>query len=192
MRVLVVYTHPSPESFTAAVRDRYLAGLYSAGHHVDVLDLYAIEFDPLLGADERSAHPTRPPAPMVIDHAALVRDAEALVFIHPTWWSGPPAMTKGWIERVLVPPSTGSATVDRHTCRLRHVRRLVVVTTHGSPRYVNIIEGEAGKLLFRRHLRRLISLRSQFRWIALYNIDRATPAQRHRFLTHVESCATRL
>jgi NAD(P)H dehydrogenase (quinone) len=189
VRVLVVYTHPSPESFTAAVRDRYLAGLASGGHQVDVLDLYAIDFNPILGADERTG---RKSEPIVVDHGALVRNAEALVFIQPTWWSGPPAITKGWIERVLGTDPTGATTIVRSTAQLRHIRRLVVVTTHGSPRYVNLIEGEAGKLLFRRYLRRLISVRGRFRWIALYNIDRATPAQRQRFLAQVETSATRL
>jgi NAD(P)H dehydrogenase (quinone) len=194
MRVLVVYTHPSPSSYTASVLTRVLAGLEAAGHDVDVLDLYAIEFDPMLRAEERFRSGDDPlTAPLVSDHVALVRAASAMVFVHPTWWSGPPAMLKGWIDRVFVADVAYSVGPSgRMRSKLRHIRHLVVVTSHGSAKHVNLIEGESGKLLFGRSLRRLISLRGRFRWIALYNIDRSTPAQRQAHLARVEAALTRL
>ena len=194
MRVLVVYSHPSPSSYTASVLSRVLAGLDAGGHDVDVIDLYAIGFDPMLCAEERFRSGDDPlTAPVVRNHIALVRSASALVFLHPTWWSGPPAMLKGWIERVFV--ADVAYTVGRSgrmRSRLRHIRHLVVVTSHGSAKHVNMIEGESGKLLFGRSLRRLISLRGRFRWIALYNIDRSTLAQRQAHLAHVEATMSRL
>jgi NAD(P)H dehydrogenase (quinone) len=194
VKVLVVYTHPSPSSYTASVLTRVLAGLDAAGHDVDVIDLYACGFDPLLTADERFRSGEDPlTAPLVRDHVALVRSATAMVFVHPTWWSGPPALLKGWIERVFVQDvaySVGRG--NRMRSRLRHIRHLVVVTSHGSAKHVNMIEGEAGKLLLGRSLRRLISLRGRFRWIALYNIDRSTPAQRQAHLAHVEATMSKL
>jgi NAD(P)H dehydrogenase (quinone) len=194
VRVLVVYTHPSPSSYTASVLTRVLAGLEAAGHDVDVLDLYAIGFDPKLSAEERFRSGDDPlTAPLVRDHIALVRSASAMVFVHPTWWSGPPAMLKGWIDRVLVADvayTLGQS--GRMRSRLRHIRYLVVVTSHGSAKHVNMIEGESGKLLFGRSLRRLISLRGHFRWIALFNIDRSTPAQRKAHLAHVEATMSKL
>ncbi len=194
MRVLVVYTHPSPSSYTASVLTRVLAGLEAAGHDVDVLDLYALGFDPMLSAEERFRSGDDPlTAPLVREHIALVRSASAMVFVHPTWWSGPPAMLKGWIDRVFVADvayTVGQS--GRMRSRLRHIRHLIVITTHGSAKRVNMIEGESGKLLFGRSLRRLIGLRGRFRWIALYNIDRATPAQRQAHLARVEATMTRI
>jgi NAD(P)H dehydrogenase (quinone) len=194
VRVLVVYTHPSPSSYTASVLTRVLAGLDAAGHDVDLINLYACGFDPLLTADERFRSGDDPlTAPLIQEHIALVRSATAMVFVHPTWWSGPPALLKGWIERVFVQDvaySVGRA--NRMRSQLRHIRHLMVVTSHGSAKHVNMIEGESGKLLFGRSLRRLISLRGRFRWIAFYNIDRSTPAQRQTFLTQVEATMTRL
>lgn len=194
MRVLVVYTHPSPSSYTASVLTRVLAGLDAAGHDVDLLDLYAIGFDPMLCAEERFRSGDDPAtSPMVQSHIALVRAATAVVFVHPTWWSGPPAMLKGWIDRVFVADVVYAVGPSgRMRSRLRHIRYLVVVTSHGSAKHVNMIEGESGKLLFGRSIRRLISLRGRFRWIALYNIDRSTPAQRQAHLAHVEATMTRL
>ncbi len=194
MRVLVVYTHPSPSSYTASVLTRVLAGLEAAGHDVDVLDLYAIGFDPMLRAEERFRSGDDPlTAPVVRAHVALVRSASAIVFVHPTWWSGPPAMLKGWIDRIFVADvayTVGSS--GRMRSRLRHIRHLVVVTSHGSAKHVNVIEGESGKRLFGRSIRRLIRVRGRFRWIALYNIDRSTPAQRQTHLTRVEATMTKI
>jgi NAD(P)H dehydrogenase (quinone) len=194
MNVLVVFTHPSPESFSAAVLARTLAGLHTAGHSVDVLDLYADAFDPLLRDEERFRSGDDPATdPHVSRHIALLRNAEAVVFVHPTWWSGPPAMLKGWLDRVwvndvayAVGPNGGLRP------RLGYVRRLVVITSHGSSKLINMVEGESGKLLFGRSLRRLIAPFGRFRWIALYNIDRATAAQRTAHLARVEKAMCRL
>ena len=70
------------------------------------LDLYAIGFAPPCrpGRARAPTTATQPLLdPMVAEHAALVRRAEALVFVYPTWWSEPPAILRGWLERVLVP-----------------------------------------------------------------------------------------
>ena len=194
MRVLVVYTHPSPSSYAASVLTRVLAGLDAAGHDVDVLDLYAIGFDPMLSAEERfRSGDNSLAAPLVREHIALVRAATVVVFVHPTWWSGPPAMLKGWIDRVFVADVAYAVSRSgRMRSRLRHIRHLIVVTSHGSTKHVNVIEGESGKLLFGRSIRRLISLRGRFRWIALYNIDRSTPAQRQAHLARVEATMTKI
>jgi NAD(P)H dehydrogenase (quinone) len=194
VKVLVVYTHPSPSSYTASVLTRVLAGLEAAGHDVDLLDLYAIGFDPIVRAEERfRSGDDLATSPVVQSHIALVRAASAVVFVHPTWWSGPPAMVKGWIDRVFVADVAYTVGPSgRMRSRLRHIRHLVVVTSHGSAKHVNVIEGESGKRLFGRSVRRLIRVTGRFHWIALYNIDRSTPAQRQAHLTRVEAAMTRL
>ena len=195
MKALVVYGHPLDDSYCAALRDRAVGGLRAADHDVDVLDLYAEAFDPVLTADERAGH-LAPAAtkPHLADHFARLRWAEAVVLVYPTWWGGPPAIVKGWLDRVWanevafdLPPGA-----PRIRPRLSNVRRLVVVTTHGSSKWVNALEGEPGKRIVGRSLRLLCHRRARFRWLALYGIDRATPAERQQFLTHVERAMTRL
>ena len=72
--------------------------------------------------------------PVLSTHIALLQAAEALVFVYPTWWGGPPAMVKGWLDRVWVEGvafrRVGGS--NRPRARLTNIRRLVVVTTHGS------------------------------------------------------------
>ena len=70
-----------------------------------MLDLYAEEFRTAMSHDEQLAyHSDRPLLdPMAERHAGIVKRAEALVFVYPTWWSTVPAILKGWLERVMVP-----------------------------------------------------------------------------------------
>jgi putative NADPH-quinone reductase len=187
VRTLVVYCHPDPTSFTAAVRDRAVAALEQAGHEVRVTDLYAAGFDPVLSSEERAHHLDPGPHPSVAHHAADLQWCRQLVLVYPTWWSGQPAMLKGWFDRVWVndvafdlPPQG-----NRVRARLRNVRRLVAITTHGSSKLVNAVEGEVGKRMVTRTMRATCHPLARTRWIAMYGIDTASAADRTAFLDRV-------
>ena len=80
MRVLYLYCHPLEDSFHGAIRARALAGLARAGHAVDLLDLYAEGFDPVLGAEARRAyHDTAANLAGVADYARRLSAAEGRV-----------------------------------------------------------------------------------------------------------------
>ena len=188
-RALVVHCHPLATSLTAASRDRALAGLVRAGAEVRVRDLYAEGFVPELSADEHRAHLRPGPDPAITDHATDLQWCDLLTLVYPTWWAGQPAMLKGWIDRVWVngvawdlPP--GAA---RLRPRLRNVRRLVAVTTHGSSKWVNALEGEGGKRTLTRTLRPLCHPRARTTWLALYGVDTCPPPRIERFLRRVET-----
>lgn len=189
MNVLVVHAHPCDESFVAALRDRAVAALERSGHAVEVADLYAEGFDPQLTATERAHHLDAPSTkPQLAAEYARLRRADGLVLVYPTWWGGQPAILKGWFDRVWaagvafdLPPGA-----TRIRPGLANVRRLAVVTTHGSSKWVNVVEGEPGKLVVQRSLRILCHRRTRFRWIAMYGVDRSTPETRRRFLEQVE------
>ena len=184
-----MYAHPVESSFASALRDRAVAALSRAGHDVDLLDLYADRFDPHLDADEWS--PDTPHAedrPELAAHITRLRRAEWLVLVYPTWFGGVPAMLKGWLDRVWVEHvafdrAPGS---NRIRARLQQIRRVSVVTTYGSPRWTNVIEGEPGKRLVRRWLRVLFHPLARSQWIALYGMDQADAAVRTAFLERVD------
>ena len=93
MRVLLIHCHPRSDSFCAALREAATDALRSAGHDVEIRDLYAEGFDPVLDAQERSRYYDQGVhRPEVASHVASLRRAEALVLVYPTWWFGPPAM----------------------------------------------------------------------------------------------------
>lgn len=190
MLALIVVAHPSTDSYGHALARRAEVGLLAAGHEVVVLDLYALGFRVAMTAAERHAYHGELPIldPMIAEHAALVQRAEALVFVYPTWWSGLPAIMKGWLERVLV-PGVGFV-FDERTNKVRpglgQMRRLVGISTYGSPRsYVRFVN-DNGRRTITRALRMSCGVRVRTSWLGLYAIDTSTPADRQVFLADVE------
>lgn len=100
LRQLVVLGHPSPTSFNRAIAETYCAAVRECGQQPMLRDLYAIGFDPLLHADERAEIDIER-RPDVAAELEFVRSADAIVLIYPIWFGGPPAIIKGYIDRVL-------------------------------------------------------------------------------------------
>src|ERR1700709_706576 len=93
MRILYIYCHPLPESFHAGIRAKALEALTAAGHQVDLLDLYAEKFDPVLSEDaRRHYHDTSRNQVGLESYIARVQAAEVLVVQFPTWCFSMPAM----------------------------------------------------------------------------------------------------
>ncbi|NTU59505.1 MAG: NAD(P)H-dependent oxidoreductase [Deltaproteobacteria bacterium] len=99
MNVSVVLAHPRQKSFNHALAAVVVEALTVAGHVVRFHDLYAEGFDPILPWEEirRGGRV----APVVAEHCAEVSSADGFVFVHPNWWGQPPAILKGWVDRVF-------------------------------------------------------------------------------------------
>lgn len=191
MRSLVVWAHPRPESFSKAALDTTVGALQRAGHHVDVIDLYGSCYRSTMSEREWLAYRDLRADPDEVSaaHIALVRAAEQLVFVYPTWWFGVPAALKGWLERTMVP---GVAFDLDQQGRVRGglvaLRRIVGVATYGSaPWYVHLI-GDAGRRTLARTLRMSAPKpwRVRVSWLALYRLDTTTEAQRQAFLERID------
>jgi NAD(P)H dehydrogenase (quinone) len=190
MLALVVVAHPSTDSFCQELAARTVTGLRAAAHDVVVLDLYAEGFRVALTAEERLAYHGDEPIvdPMVARHADLVSRAEALVFVYPTWWSGLPAILKGWLERVMVPGvgfrfDEGSGKVRPGLGQVRHI---VGISTYGSPRtHVRLIN-DNGRRTLTRALRLSCGLHVRTHWLGLYAVDTSRVTGRVEFAARVE------
>jgi len=140
-RALVVVANPKPDSFSHAMAAASIDALERLGHAVDVHDLYAEGFQPVLHAAEAAtAGPEAESAltagadPLVTEHRRSLAAADTLVVAHPNWWGKPPAIMAGWIDRVVVPGvayrlATGEGEPE---CLLR-LRRLLVLNTSDTP-----------------------------------------------------------
>ena len=193
MRVLYLYCHPLPESFHAAVRAEALAGLAAAGHEVDLLDLYAEGFDPVLSeAERRHYHDTAVNQAGLEPYVARLRAAEALVVQFPTWTFGPPALLKGFFDRLLMPGvAFDLSDPERVRPLLTNMTRIVGIVTYGRPRHMVWWRANPSKKIVTRYLRWLTGgARADF--YGLYHMNVATPAQRQGFMARVKSAMTRL
>jgi putative NADPH-quinone reductase len=195
MRCLVVYAHPLDTSYCAALRAKAVETLEEARHEVRVVDLYGEGFDPVLSRQERlDYHTSGANEANVRPHVELIRWAEALVFVYPTWWYGLPAILKGWLDRVWVPavaftmPKTGTPIRGL----MDNIVRIVAVTTAGSTRWWMALMGNPGRRTLLSGIRALCGPRCRTRWLAHYDIDRSTPASRAAFLARIARELARL
>jgi NAD(P)H dehydrogenase (quinone) len=190
MRALVVYCHPQPGSFNAALRDHVLKGLAAGGHEARLIDLYGMGFDPAMSAAEREGYhtPGLNEEP-VAEHIAALRWCEALIFVYPTWWYGPPAMLKGWLDRVWIPHATFEMPQPMKPIGrvLTNIRLIAAVSTLGSPWWWwKVAMGEPGRRILLRGLSVLCAPGCKTLWMALHEMDSVGEARRKDFLAKVE------
>jgi putative NADPH-quinone reductase len=101
MKISVILAHPDQASFNHAIAQTVVEQLAGNGHAVSFHDLYAERFDPVLPAAEIPRNAVLPDA--LRAHCEEIREAEDIVIVHPNWWGQPPAVLKGWIDRVIRP-----------------------------------------------------------------------------------------
>jgi putative NADPH-quinone reductase len=99
MNILVVLAHPNRESFNHAIAKKVVATIRNLGHNFFFHDLYAEKFDPVLSPEELKNE-------KVLDRKLQIYcdeliESDGLIFVHPNWWGQPPAILKGWIDRVF-------------------------------------------------------------------------------------------
>jgi putative NADPH-quinone reductase len=101
MKISVILAHPNKGSFNHAIAATIVEALHQNGHEVYFHDLYEENFDPILPFSEI---PKDVPLPFAIKkHCGEIAGAEGIVIIHPNWWGQPPAILKGWVDRVIRP-----------------------------------------------------------------------------------------
>ena len=99
MKILVIFAHPNPASFNAAIAHIVVETLEAGGHEVIFHDLYREKFDPVLQVGEIAKDAPLPD--IIARHSAEVAASDGIIIIHPSWWGQPPAILKGWLDRVL-------------------------------------------------------------------------------------------
>ena len=187
MRVLYLYCHPLPDSFHAAIRERALAGLVSAGNIVDLCDLYAEGFDPVLSAQGRhDYHDIARNRVGIEDYVRRLQAAEGLVLQFPVWSFGPPAMLKGFVDRLFMPGVGFDISDPANVRKLLSYRRLAAITTYGRPWSRAFAVGDPPKKWVTRYLRLMGKGWCRTDYLALYHLNVATEAQRAAFMETVE------
>jgi NAD(P)H dehydrogenase (quinone) len=186
MRVLVLYAHPNPESFAAALHATVVEALTAAGHEVDDCDLHAEGFDPVLSRAERVGyHDLATNTDPVAGYVARVQAAEALVLCFPVWNFGYPAILKGFFDRVFLPGISFKLVDGKVRPNLWNIRRLTAVTTYGGTRWRALLMGDPPRKAVCRVLRAVCHPTARPRYLAHYDMNRATPESRAAFLTSV-------
>ncbi len=189
MRAVLVYAHPKPDSFTAAVKTLVVEQLDRVGAEVRVLDLYETGFAPALSAEELTRYEDVTVNQTGLEpHCEAVAWCDTLIFVYPTWWYGLPAILKGWLDRVLLPglafemPAQEGGTIGPG---LTHITRLGVFTTCGASWGLTRFIGAPGRRTLLRGVRLLCAKRCRTCFAAHYLMDSSSPDSRRAHLRRV-------
>jgi putative NADPH-quinone reductase len=191
-RALVLFAHPCPESFSAALHRTVTATLAARGWTVDDCDLNAEGFNPVLTtAERRMYHQVGVNEGPVAGYVERLRAADALILVFPVWNFGFPAILKGFFDRVFL-PGVSFRLEDGHVRpALRNIRRLAAVTTYGGTRLRAVLAGDPPRHVVTRAVWH-VCRPDRMRYLALYDMNRTTDGKRAAFLARVRSEMERL
>lgn len=190
MMILVILAHPRPGSFNHAIAAAAVDTLRELGHAVVFHDLYAEGFDPVLTAAELDKAAVLPPE--IERHCAEVERADGIVIVHPNWWSSPPAILRGWVDRVLragrayrfEPDGRGGA----RPVGLLRAHAAVVITTANTPQEVEErLYGDPLRVHWEKVVFALCGVKAVHR-LSFTPVILSTPEQRAEWLAQVREC----
>lgn len=142
----IIYAHPWVGSFNQAVLQSVCAGLKKAQKKFKVIDLYADKFNPVLSeADLAGYSKGKTTDRKVLAYQKIIDASETLVFISPIWWTGFPAILKGFIDKVFLNGWAYETKGLAPKGKLKNIKQVVLINTMSAPSFIY-------RLLFRAPL----------------------------------------
>lgn len=188
-RFLLVLGHARRASLGHHLLARARTALEGAGHDVRVHDLLQDGFDPVLRLADDQEHA----GPCALEDDALchryqqdVLWADRYVLLHPVWWFAPPAILKGWVDRVLVNGIALEHGKDDPPRGTLQGKRVLIVQTFNAPRTVDQVVMRSLSYLFWKRAVCFPTAIEKTRRLALYGVEKASPAQIERFAGSLE------
>ncbi len=140
MKALIIYANYKEQSFTAAIRDTLAETFHNNGHEVVVRDLYEIKFNPVLSKRDLESIDNEVFPIDIMNEQKFIQWADMICFVYPIWWSGMPAILKGYIERIFVMGYAFDFVGDEAIPKLTN-KKIAIFNTTGSK---NVYKDESG------------------------------------------------
>lgn len=195
MRVVIIFNHPYTGSFCHAVLTAVMNGLQNAGCEVDLIHLDHEQFNPVMtAADLQAFRKGQAVDPKVLEYKERLDAADHLVFIFPIWWELMPAMTKGFIDKVIFPGIAYTyASGGRSMLPLfKKMKSVTVITTMNTPRFLyRLIFGNAIKKAMLTGTFWKMGYKSR-KWINLSMVKMVSDEKRRKWLDKLERRFARL
>lgn len=185
---LIIYDHPYEKSFNHAILETVIAALQGKGKSHALIDLHADGFDPVFRKEELALYGKGETLdPLVEKYWQLIREADEIIFICPVWWSSLPAMTKGFLDKVMkvnfayTPGATGPKGL------LTHIHQATLITTSTTPNFVlKYFLGNPIKRVFVNLVLKQVGI-ARREWLNFGNITNSKAEQREAFLQQLKS-----
>jgi NAD(P)H dehydrogenase (quinone) len=131
-RHAVILAHPDPDSFNAAAARTYCEAVQTLGQDAVLRDLYRLAFDPVLKPSEQPRPDRYVMSNDVASELAVIEKADVFVLIYPIWFGAPPAILKGYIDRVLGAGFDYGSIRERARHRFMSGKQLLSISTSGN------------------------------------------------------------
>jgi NAD(P)H dehydrogenase (quinone) len=192
MKISLILAHPKAGSFNHAIAEAARSALVSSGHEVSFHDLYQEGFDPILPYEEipKGADVD----PIIRKHCDEIASADGIIIVHPDWWGMPPAILKGWVDRVIRPGVAyefleGDSGEGVPKGLLKARKAVVFNTSNTSPERESQIFGDPLETLWKNCIFGLCGVKEFYR--TTYSvIVTSSPAQRKAWLEDVKETFT--
>jgi putative NADPH-quinone reductase len=189
MRTVIVFNHPNDGSYCNAILNVVTQGLQKANHEIDLIHLDNDGFNPVMSkADLKAFVEHKPIDPQVINYSDRLKKADHLIFIFPIWWDLMPAMTKGFVDRVLSP-----GVVYNHHPRgfglqplLNNLKSVTMITTMNKPKIMySLVIGNLIKKAMIKSVFKTMGYKN-LNWISFASVKSVSHNKRVKWLTDLE------
>lgn len=194
MKVLVVHAHPVETSYNRALFTAVCETLRAKGDEVDEMNLYDEDFPAAMSRIERLEYHDVPGnlTPLTKPYVDRVRACDKIVFVHPVWNYGYPAILKGFFDRIFLPGVSfvmeGGDGPDkgRLVPGMKNIRKVAYVTTYGGDRFRTMIMGDPPRRLAMRWAWATFGTLTPPKYLALYDMNNQTEAGLKGFIDKVK------
>ena len=196
MKTLIIFNHPYEGSFCSAIREAVKAGLRKGRHQCKVINLDKDRFDPVMRVRDLELFRLRGDQdltlvpgvdPRILRYKKKLEWAERIVMIFPVWWMNVPAMTKGFIDKVIFPGIAYRMDGNDLKSTLTSLKQVVIISTMNTPadiyrdEFDNSLEGSLIKGTFNK-----IGIHD-IKWISLNKVVQSGDEKRWVWLDEIET-----
>lgn len=190
MKVLIIFNHPNEKSYCNAILESVTKGLLNGQHEVDLIHLDNERFNPVMSKPDLKAFVDHKPIdPQVMDYIKRLETANHLIFIFPVWWDLMPAMTKGFIDRVLSP----GVVYDHHprgfglVPLLENLKGVTMITTMNKPKIMySLLIGNLVRKAVLRSVFKTMGYRN-LTWLSFNMVKSVSQEKRVNWLSVLEA-----
>jgi putative NADPH-quinone reductase len=194
MKVLVVHAHPVETSFNRALFNAACEALRAKGDEVDALNLYDDEFRAVMSRTERLEYHDVPGnlTPEIKPYVDRLRACDKIVFVHPVWNYGYPAILKGFFDRIFLPGVSfvlvggGESDKGKLVPAMKNIKKVAYITTYGGDRFRTWIMGDPPRRLAMRWAWVTFGTKMPPKYLALYDMNNQTPEGLKGFIDKVK------
>ncbi|WP_428741151.1 NAD(P)H-dependent oxidoreductase [Tenacibaculum sp.] len=190
MKVVIVFNHPYQRSFCNAILNSVTNGLKKVNHEVDLIHLDNDNFNPIMTAgDLKGFRDKKTIDPKVLEYSQRIKNADHLIFIFPIWWELMPALTKGFVDKVIFPGVAYDYT-NRENTRMKplweNLKGVTMITTMNTPNWLYwLLFGNAIKKAMVMGTFWKIGFKNR-KWISFNQVKQVSKEKREKWLIGLE------